>query len=239
VSSAKAAAVALTVLGAGLVVGSVAGRARALIIPAVVLVPVVATLGTLDHVGLDPFHSIGQRTYQVDGLADPDLRPAYHLGTGDLRLDLSRFDPQGAAVPVRADVAVGSLRVWVPTGVEVAVHGEVAGGALEVAGDEHDGRGEHRDLVLPGVPGRGRIDLDVEVGFGALRVTVGSAPRFTDVDGPPKPLPGVAPKPVPTAVAPATPTAPTSPTTPSTPAAPTSSTVTAATTVGTTSEGPR
>ncbi len=191
VSSAQAAAVALTVLGLGLVVGAFAGRARSLIVPAIVLVPFVATLGTLDHLGLDPFDSTGDRTYHVDGVADPDLRPAYHLGTGELRLDLSRFDPAGSTVAVRADVAVGALRVWVPEDVEVAVRGQVAAGDLSVVGAEHDGRGVDERFVVPGVAGRGRIDLDLEVGFGVVRVVRGSPDGFLGpADVPPNPAEG-------------------------------------------------
>jgi hypothetical protein len=239
VSSAKAVSIALGVLGLGLVVGGFAGRARSLILPAVVLVPLVATLGTLDHVGLDPFRSLGDRSYRVDGLADPDLRSAYHVGTGELRLDLSRFDPAGSTVAVRADVAVGPLRVWVPEDVEVAVHGQVAGGEITVLDDEHEGRGLDERYLVPGTAGRGTIDLDLEVGFGVVRVMRGSPDFVGRIDVPAKPGVPVPPNPVP-ATAPTAPSAPTAPTAQTATPATTVTTATTATTVpASTSEGAR
>ncbi len=168
VDAVDVAAAVLVTIGAGLVVGAFYGRARWLVLPAVLLAGPVTGLATLDRMGLDPFHSVGDDDYLVTDV--DDLRPVYRLGTGEMVLDLGLLDVEGRTVAVRADVAIGSLQVRVPSGVDVVVEAAAGLGEVELFGDDDDGRAVTASASLDGAEGAGRIELDLEVGMGEVTV---------------------------------------------------------------------
>jgi phage shock protein PspC (stress-responsive transcriptional regulator) len=106
---------------------------------------------------------VGDRTYQPAAAAE--LKPDYHLGIGDLRVDLSQLGPVDGRTPVRASVGIGSLRVVVPRGVPVSVNAKAKAGDIHVFGRHFDGRNVQvhlnggRPLVIDAKVGAGRIDI--------------------------------------------------------------------------------
>jgi phage shock protein PspC (stress-responsive transcriptional regulator) len=104
-----------------------------------------------------------------DGIGDrtevatiQSLQPAYKLGVGDLRLDLSGIDP-ARPTHVTVKVGIGSLRLVVPPGTSVTAHAKV--GTIHAFGRQISGRNSHYsshadgNLVVDATIGAGRIDI--------------------------------------------------------------------------------
>ena len=94
-----------------------------------------------------------------------ELKHDYHLGVGDLRIDLSQLGSVARQTPVHASVGVGNLRVIVPRGVPVAVNATAKAGDVHVLGRQVDGRDVHlrlnggSPLAIVAKVGAGRIDV--------------------------------------------------------------------------------
>jgi phage shock protein PspC (stress-responsive transcriptional regulator) len=161
-------ALGLTVLAFGLLVGAWVGRARWLIVPAVLLVPFVAiaSLVTVPFKG-----GYGDRTIAPRSIARGNA--TYRLVAGRMRLDLSHLDftAPGSATPVHITVTevAGSLEVVLPDNVPAHVVAEVGAGAMNSLGVYDDGlkvrreTGQSRERAL--------IDLNLAVSFGRIVVT--------------------------------------------------------------------
>ena len=159
----------LVVLGGGLVVGTVVGRARWLALPALALVPVAVALGTFHAMGLDPFTSVGPRLYSPPAAAE--VRPAYRNGSGDVAVDLSGVQLAGATRTAAVETAVGDVDVWVPAGAALTVDAETALGVIDVPGTSTPFGLERRGSYdLPGTAGGGRLRLRLRTGLGTIRV---------------------------------------------------------------------
>jgi phage shock protein PspC (stress-responsive transcriptional regulator) len=106
---------------------------------------------------------VGDRTYQPASVTE--LKHDYHLGVGDLRIDLSQLGSVARQTPVHASVGVGNLRVIVPRGVPVAVNATAKAGDVHVLGRQVDGRDVHlrlnggSPLAIVAKVGAGRIDV--------------------------------------------------------------------------------
>jgi len=166
-------AAGLAVLGLGLLVGTLFGRARwliALALPLLLVTVLVALVPSNVHLG----KGIGERNWQpttTEQAAGP-----FELTVGDAVLDLTDLQlPAGtAAIPVAASVGIGELRVVAPAGVHVNVTATNGLGEISVEGMPRVS-GEDRSVVaeLPGaVPESApTIDLVVSVSLGNLEVS--------------------------------------------------------------------
>jgi phage shock protein PspC (stress-responsive transcriptional regulator) len=114
------------------------------------------------HVG----RGVGDRNYVVAG-AD-DLHRNYRLGIGDMTVDLRNVRFHNGETHVGTRVDVGNLRVVVPEGVALRVHGDAQLGQVDVLGQTADGRNvdRHTDQT-----GRRVLVLDAHVGVGKVTVT--------------------------------------------------------------------
>ncbi|HEY7282014.1 MAG TPA: PspC domain-containing protein [Actinomycetota bacterium] len=164
-------ALGLTVLAAGLLVGSWVGRARWLVLPALILVPfvLVASLVTVPFKG---------------GFADRHIVPVpvaggsvtYHLVAGRLSIDLTQppaatgTTAAASATPQRitATVVAGEISVVVPRDAAVHVHSTVGAGTLDTLA-VHDA-GFKLDRQAGQSSERARIDLNLAVSFGHIEV---------------------------------------------------------------------
>ncbi len=155
-------AAAVVTVGLGLVVGTWWGRARTLIFFGILLLPLLAG-ASLVRVPLD------------GGFGDPVYRPAtvadvadeYRLVGGQLTLDLGDIDLDAGPVAVELTNAFGSLEVIVPRDAGVTITARVGAGDLTLPGVDANGVDVERSLVLEG---DGDLTLDIEVGFGEIRV---------------------------------------------------------------------
>lgn len=131
-------ALALGVIGLMLVLGAFWGRAGGLILigllTSVVLVGAVAA----DQWGLDS-HS---RSVTYTPASTSLVEDSYHLGTGELVVDLSRVSDPAALAGREIEVSahVGTIEVIVPSGLNVDASGRVRGpGAIDLFGQQQGG----------------------------------------------------------------------------------------------------
>lgn len=162
-------AVTLLVLGAGLLVGTVWGRARWLIAPGVV---VALALGATAAAGEAGFGSgVGERSWRAaDG-------GSYSLGIGEGVVDLRglRGLDDGQVAEVEASIGVGHLVVLVPAGMSVSVDADL--GVGEITADDVEGRALERDgdagrseQFVVGSSDDVTVELDLELGLGEIEV---------------------------------------------------------------------
>jgi hypothetical protein len=163
-------AATVLVIGCGLLVGSVVGRARWLVLPGGAL---AVALLALTGIGVPIDGGIGDRTWHPTNV----LARSYHLGIGHAVLDL-RDAPIDTSGPmyIDASVALGQLEVLVPASITTwNIDGRAAVGNVNVFGTEHDG--VHPRVFVssgqvspPGVNQGERLVLRLRVGAGDVEV---------------------------------------------------------------------
>jgi hypothetical protein len=160
-------AVALAVLGVGLVVGTIVGRARWLVAPALVLVP-FTLLSSVVHVPLEGGFG--------DVFLSPQLgeeAPTVHRRVvGQIWLDYSALVGSSDSFRAEATTGVGQITVTLPFDAHVLVTGRTGMGFVAI-GRESTDRGLDRSLGRRWEPHRGdgpTITLDLEVGIGDVTV---------------------------------------------------------------------
>jgi phage shock protein PspC (stress-responsive transcriptional regulator) len=162
---------ALTVIGAGLVIGSWWGRARVLILPAllVLLIGIPAAFMTVPLEG-----GVGGPYYAPTSRAE--LQDHYQLAFGKLTLDLSQMPVGTDPITVQASVGAGGLEVVVPDNAQVQVDTDVGAGYSYVLGDSQGGTDLSNHYEL-GDLGR-LIVLDLSAGIGGIEVHPGYDNQF-------------------------------------------------------------
>jgi phage shock protein PspC (stress-responsive transcriptional regulator) len=157
-------ALAMGVTGAMLVLGAFWGRAGGLI-----LVGIVAALATLAGTASHDWE--GSRLVYSPSTAT-EVRDGYHLGTGELTLDLSDVrDVDGLdGRRVTLEGGVGSIEVVVPRGMDVTVDASAGVGDVDVLGRESGGLDVQQDGTVDG--GDDVPDMTIEVDLGMGQVTV-------------------------------------------------------------------
>lgn len=159
-------ALVVLVLGLGLVVGSWWGRARSLVLIAMLLTPVMIVASMVDApIG-------GSFSQDYHGLRR-HVEPEYQLLVGTLTLDYSRFRfVPGEPSEVDLSFFAGDVNVYVPPGVRVEVNGELDLGVADLFGDGFQGRNltfddgyERRGLT------EGALVINVDGGLGSFDTT--------------------------------------------------------------------
>jgi hypothetical protein len=157
-------ALALAVIGLGLVAGAWYGRSRGLIVLGLLLAPAVFVSGLINA----PFAGgAGERVWRPQTITG--IQDEYRLAMGSMTLDLSDVDFGTETVEVEASVAMGELIVLVPEDVTVDVTGDV--GAGEFQAFEIKDEGINLDVAAnSGFGSGGRLMLDLYAGLGAVEV---------------------------------------------------------------------
>jgi predicted membrane protein len=119
----------------------------------------VAVIAAFSWFDLSLSDGIGDRTYQPAAAAD--VRSAYTLGIGDLRVDLSHAT---APAHVKASLGVGKLKVIVPRDAAVTVDAHAKAGDVNVFNRHDDGTNASIQT------GNGALVLDAKVGAGRIDV---------------------------------------------------------------------
>lgn len=161
-------AVLTAIVGLGLVVGSVIGRARWLIVPGLLLALVTAA------VAATPTYANGQTGNTVWApTSASSIASPYEWGAGDVVLDLSAVSPT-TRTPVKAGLGAGTLTVVLPPTARAEVTGSVGAGTITMPDGSVSsgfGRDVRETLVGPsGSSGGGTLLLELNVGVGELRV---------------------------------------------------------------------
>jgi len=172
-------AIALAVVGLGLLVGSVVGRGRPLIIAGVLLLPVVlaGTLlrglpaGDLVDATFAGTAGFGERIEQV--ATAEDLASSYSLGAGRFELDLRDLELTEDA-STRIEIGAGEVLVIVPADVNIAASASLAGGDMLLFDQRRSGLAFDLDVFDPApiddpdtAP---TLELHINAGFGDLTV---------------------------------------------------------------------
>ena len=163
----------LGVVGVGLLVGSVIGRARGLIFVGILVAPLLI-LSPLAEFDLNS--GVGQR--RVDPTSVTEIAPSYDLAIGELVIDLREVDFSQADVELEASVGIGSLRILVPDEVGLDLDAEVGIGSVRAFGNERNGFA--REITLDR-EGAGTLVLHADVMVGEVRISESS--EFGSVAG--------------------------------------------------------
>ncbi len=163
-------AIALLVVGLGLVVGTFFGRARWLSLIGLLLLPFVVAsnlFGTYVTTGL------GDR-YFAPTTAD-SIASVYELGIGELTVDLRSIEiPVGDPILVAAQVGVGQLELILPEGAGLVLStATVNAGQVRVFGvasDDGAPGASLNGLEIEPQDGRPTFTIDAEVGIGQLDI---------------------------------------------------------------------
>jgi phage shock protein PspC (stress-responsive transcriptional regulator) len=162
-------AVALLVIGLGLVVTAFLGRARWLILVGLVLLPGVVLGGVARGFEIPLRGGLGSVDQVVVG--GDELPPdGYHHAAGEVFLDLSDLDLVDADVTLPIRLGAGSVVVRIPADVAADVRARVLAGSIEMPGRPAvEGVRLDAGHVTTGT-GPGALRLDITVGLGEVRV---------------------------------------------------------------------
>jgi phage shock protein PspC (stress-responsive transcriptional regulator) len=164
---------ALGTVAVGLLVGTLVGRSRGLIVLGIGLVLALIPLSAVpDGIDWNTDAGTGDRTYHVQ--TSSDLNTEYALGAGTLTLDLRRVDVIGPHT-VDASVGAGEVVVLLPfEDVPVTVNADVAVGAIDMPGEaERGGVDVESTWTRPGMEpstSASSIDLNLSAGLGSVTV---------------------------------------------------------------------
>jgi len=160
---------ALAVVAGGLLVGAVYGRARGLVVLAIVLSIATAISGAAD----DKFSTgIGERTWSPGTVTAAERE--FRLGVGDAELDLTELPP-GSDATIDVRLGVGNLRVQLPPEARAVIDSEIGAGNLRLPDRrDQDGTDLSVTTTIGPVDTTGPVTtlrIDARVGFGQLEVT--------------------------------------------------------------------
>jgi phage shock protein PspC (stress-responsive transcriptional regulator) len=128
------------------------------------IVAVVATV-SVAFAWFDVSLGDGVGTRVESPASSAELKSAYELGVGDLRVDLSNIGPLTTETHVQAKVGVGELRIIVPSTVSVTASARAKAGEVYALSRHADGRNAEVStdsgglLVIDAKVGAGRVDI--------------------------------------------------------------------------------
>jgi hypothetical protein len=157
-------ALAVTILGLGLLVGGFVGRARWLILVGVIVVPTML---------FSPVFEYEWNSDNFDRRVSPDtfaeLEPAYSLDIGSLYIDLTDLPWEGEVVDLELSIGAGNIELELPEGVGLVGDASVDAGRVAAGGRESAGLGGPE--ITFNDPGRlGTLNLDASVDIGNIDI---------------------------------------------------------------------
>jgi phage shock protein PspC (stress-responsive transcriptional regulator) len=158
----------IAVIGAALmvVVGTVLGFGRWLILPALALaIPV----GVVSAAGIDLHGGAGDRNYNPGSVEQ--LRGSYKLGAGRLLVDVRNTNLPPGDHPLKLRVGVGQAVLVVPRDVCVASRAHVGIGDVNTFDNSHGGVDVDWDDQPRTAGTNPRIVLDAKIGMGEVLIT--------------------------------------------------------------------
>jgi phage shock protein PspC (stress-responsive transcriptional regulator) len=157
-------ALAVTILGLGLIVGGFIGRARWLILLGVVMVPTLL---------FSPVFEYNWRSDEFDRTIVPatfeDLDESYSLDVGNLQIDLTQLPWDGEVVDLEVSVDAGVIEIYLPDDVGLVGEASVDVGRVAAGGRESAGLGGPQ-LTFNDAGDLGTVNLDANVDFGEIEI---------------------------------------------------------------------
>src|SRR6266545_14534 len=148
-------------------VGAFVGRARWLILPGLLLVPIVLAASLIDvplEGGVHEIHAFPQAPKAIAG--------SYRVAAGSIYLDLTSLTGTAAAPVIAASTGIGDINVLVPYDAHVVATGKAGVGIVTIGPFSTD-RGLDRSLRRTWQPRYGdgaTITLDLQTGVGDIWV---------------------------------------------------------------------
>lgn len=162
-------ALALTVVGVGLLLGTWYGRARGLIALGIVLALALLPTTVIDRwdgsIGTSSTVTITSVEQIPTGVVD--------IGAGIAEYDLSGLVLEDSHdVDLAFDQGAGELRITVPPTADVVLTADIGAGNIEAFGRTASGLGQELSFTDYGTdgPGGGTINLGIDLGTGQVRV---------------------------------------------------------------------
>ena len=160
-------ALAVTILGIGLLVGAFLGRARWLILVGVIMVPTMLFSPVFEYDWNSDSFELSETPVTF-----AEVEESYTLEIGNLFLDLTELPWDGRTIDLEISVDAGNIELRLPEGVGLTGEAEVSVGRVAGPGRETSGLGN------PGLrfnnPGpQGTVDLDAQVDIGNIEISRG------------------------------------------------------------------
>jgi phage shock protein PspC (stress-responsive transcriptional regulator) len=163
------AAIALTIVAVGLLIGSLRGQGSSLIGPGIFLSLVTLALTVT---GINGTTGYGQQTWVPTTVAA--ATQDFELNGGQGTLDLRQLDvPAGQTVDTEVTVRAGQATVIVPGDTAVNLTCTANAGEIDCLGQRQDGLDQQITTAQPGSSDNGTINLTVHVGAGQATVRHG------------------------------------------------------------------
>jgi hypothetical protein len=166
---AEALATLLGVVGLGLVAGAFVGAGRALVLPALVLLPLTLGAAQVGHLHLGG--GIGEREFRPTTVAEAS--GGYEHGIGKMIVDLRDLGDLPATsgtvrVPIR--LGIGEVQVLVPDGVDLDVGAHLGAGEVEVLDRRASGTRVEQTFHIDDPHTARTLQLDIDGGVGHIDV---------------------------------------------------------------------
>jgi phage shock protein PspC (stress-responsive transcriptional regulator) len=160
-------ALAMTILGIGLLVGAFLGRARWLILVGVIMVPTMLFSPVFEYDWNSDSFELSETPETFAEVED-----SYSLEIGNLFLDLTDLPWNGQTIELAISVDAGNVELRLPEGVGLTGSAEVSVGRVAGPGRESSGLGNPALMFNnPGI--RGTVDLDARVDIGNIEISRG------------------------------------------------------------------
>lgn len=157
-------ALAVAIVGVGLIVGSVMGRARWLILLGAILVPMLLFSPVFEY----DWNRSEFSHLQIPATFD-QVRGSYDVEVGALIIDLRNLPWDGEEIPIHASVDAGNLEIFIPEDVGIIGEAVVDVGRVSGLGGLNAGIGDPR-LVFEERGENGTVLLDAEVNIGNIEI---------------------------------------------------------------------
>jgi hypothetical protein len=153
-------ALVVTILGVGLLVGSIVGRARWLILVGAILIPTLMFSPVFEYRGDFREFDFHSRPTTFAGLAS-----TYETEVGALVIDLTGLPWNGEEIEIDATIDAGNLEIYLPDDVGIIGSASVDVGRVSEPGRTSAGLGDpHLDWEERGDAGTVLLDAHVSLG---------------------------------------------------------------------------
>ncbi len=174
-------AVAVGVIGGGLLIGTIFGHARWLIFVGLILIPFLVVASVVSDWSFSG--EAGERYVRVETISDLEVENYDYVHTaGVLEIDLRWFDvPTGASddfgpIVIDARITAGEVRILLPEHATAHVEGSAGMGSVELFGSQSAGIGVSRTSIVEGstLPGEADVSfiITTRADFGSVVVDV-------------------------------------------------------------------
>lgn len=159
-------ALAVALVGTGLLVGSIWGRSRLLIVAGLFLAFMmgIAAIGNTVEGFTDEVRTFAPTTVG-------DVSSTYTMDSGTLIVDLTGVDWSNEEIAIDAELGAGQLEVRLPAGVGATVNARAGVGQVQVFERSSEGLGVARSVTVAGGTGGGTVNVTARVGAGQILVT--------------------------------------------------------------------